>query len=98
VIFISGDQETGGATVAVIGPTTADNLFGTRVGCGGERHPHRWATVPCDRRFDLRGGSSFGNQDDLVYVTIEHGSDAVDSPAQLSRGHDLFIGCFFRRG
>jgi putative ABC transport system permease protein len=68
--FISGDQETGGATVAVIGPTTADNLFGTRVGVVGNviriaGQPFRVIGV-----LTSRGGSSFGNQDDLVYVPL----------------------------
>jgi putative ABC transport system permease protein len=68
--FISDDQEMGGATVAVIGPTTADNLFGTRVGVVGNviriaGQPFRVIGV-----LTSRGGSSFGNQDDLVYVPL----------------------------
>ncbi|MGD0707285.1 MAG: ABC transporter permease [Anaerolineaceae bacterium] len=68
--FISGDQEMGGATVAVIGPTTADNLFGSHVGVVGNTiriagQPFRVIGV-----LTSRGGSSFGNQDDLVYVPL----------------------------
>ena len=68
--FISDDQENGGSMVAVIGPTTADNLFGEHTGVVGSTiriagQPFRVIGV-----LTSRGGSSFGSQDDLVYVPL----------------------------
>ncbi|HTX80363.1 MAG TPA: ABC transporter permease [Longilinea sp.] len=68
--FFSDDQANGGSMVAVIGPTTADNLFGSHVDVVGNTiriagQPFRVIGV-----LTSRGGSSFGSQDDLVYVPL----------------------------
>jgi putative ABC transport system permease protein len=68
--FITDEEQSGGSLVAVLGPTTADNLFGTHEGVVGNviriaGQPFRVIGV-----LTSRGGGSFGSEDDLVYVPL----------------------------
>jgi putative ABC transport system permease protein len=68
--FISLEQEQGRSSVVILGPDTADNLFGRHEGVIGEMvriagQPFRVIGV-----LKSKGGSSFGSQDDLALVPI----------------------------
>jgi putative ABC transport system permease protein len=66
--FITEAQDLGLSSVALIGPETAEKLFGRREGLVGEYiriegQPFRIVGV-----LESKGGSSFGSQDDVVMV------------------------------
>jgi len=68
--FINEGQMLGLASVAVLGPDTAENLLGRREGVVGETvriegQPFRVIGVTV-----ARGGSGFSNEDDLVLVPL----------------------------
>lgn len=68
--FITEEYLLGKSAVAVIGPDTAQTLFGRTVGVVGEtiridRTPFRIIGV-----LEAKGGSGFGSQDDLILVPI----------------------------
>jgi len=68
--FINEGQMLGLASVAVLGPDTAENLLGRREGVVGETvriegQPFRVIGVMA-----ARGGSGFSNEDDLVLVPL----------------------------
>jgi len=68
--FITQDQVLGQASVAVIGPTIADQLYGSHEGVVGETirisgQPFRVIGVLASK-----GGSSFGNQDNRILIPI----------------------------
>jgi putative ABC transport system permease protein len=85
--FISADQVLGQASVALIGPETADKLFGRRVGVVGESirldgQPFRIIGVLASK-----GGSAMGSQDNRILVPLStartrlfqrSGDDTVD--------------------
>jgi putative ABC transport system permease protein len=85
--FISADQVLGQASVALIGPETADKLFGRRVGVVGETirldgQPFRIIGVLASK-----GGSAMGSQDNRILVPLStartrlfqrSGDDTVD--------------------
>lgn len=68
--FISTDQDLGRASVVLLGPDTAEKLFGRREGLVGEvvrieGQPFRVTGV-----LESKGGSSFGSQDDLAIIPL----------------------------
>jgi putative ABC transport system permease protein len=68
--FISQDQILGQASVAVIGPTIADQLYGRHEGVAGETirisgQPFRVIGILASK-----GGSSFGNEDSRILIPI----------------------------
>jgi putative ABC transport system permease protein len=68
--FISADHLLARSAVAVIGPDTAENLFGRKVGVTGETvriagQPFRVIGV-----LGSKGGSGFGSQDDRILVPL----------------------------
>jgi putative ABC transport system permease protein len=68
--FITEDQLLGRASVVLLGPDVADKLFGRREGLVGEMvriegQPFRVTGV-----LESKGGSSFGSQDDVVFVPL----------------------------
>ncbi len=84
--FITEEQQLGRSSVALIGPDTAEKLFGRREGLVGETiriegQPFRITGV-----LESKGGSSFGSQDDLVIIPlstaqarlIRHSDDRLD--------------------
>jgi putative ABC transport system permease protein len=69
-LFISADQLLGHSAVAVLGPTTAENLFGTTIGVIDQtirinKQPFRVVGI-----LKAKGGSGFGSQDDRVLVPL----------------------------
>ena len=85
--FISQEQILGRSSVALIGPDTADKLFGRREGLVGESiriegQPFRITGV-----LESKGGSSFGSQDDLIIIPlttaqarlIRHSDNRIDT-------------------
>ena len=68
--FITADQVLGQASVALIGPETADKLFGRQVGLVGENirldgQPFRIIGVLASK-----GGSAMGSQDNRILVPL----------------------------
>jgi putative ABC transport system permease protein len=68
--FISFEQDKGRSSVVVLGPETAESLFGRSQGVVGEMiriegQPFRVIGV-----LEAKGGSSFGSQDDLALVPL----------------------------
>jgi len=68
--FISEEHMLGRASVVLLGPETAENLFGRKEGLVGETvrvegQPFRVIGV-----LESRGGSTFGSQDDLMLVPL----------------------------
>jgi putative ABC transport system permease protein len=68
--FITGEHILGQASVAVIGPTISDQLYGRHEGVVGETirvsgQPFRVIGVLASK-----GGSGFGNQDSHIYIPI----------------------------
>jgi putative ABC transport system permease protein len=68
--FFSEEHMLGRASVAVLGPDTAETLFGRKEGVTGESiriegQPFRVIGIT-----QARGGSTFGNQDDQVWVPL----------------------------
>jgi putative ABC transport system permease protein len=68
--FITEDNLLGRAAVAVIGPTTAENLFGSTNGVIDQtirinQQPFRVIGI-----LKAKGGSGFGNQDDRILIPI----------------------------
>jgi putative ABC transport system permease protein len=79
--FISDTHMNGRASVAVLGVTTAENLFGTSEGLIGETvriqgQPFRIIGIQASK-----GGSGFSDSDDILYVPY---STAVSRLAQRS--------------
>jgi putative ABC transport system permease protein len=69
-VFFSEEQNRGRSSVVVLGPDTAENLFGQKEGVIGETiriegQPFRVIGV-----LEAKGGSSFGSQDDLALVPL----------------------------
>jgi len=68
--FISEDEMLGRSSVVLLGPDTAEKLFGRRDGLVGESvriegQPFRVIGV-----LESKGGSSFGSQDDLAMIPL----------------------------
>jgi len=68
--FITRQQVEKMAMVAVIGQTTATNLFGTTTGVIGKQIRINGQIFKVTGLLESKGGSSFGNQDDRVLVPI----------------------------
>jgi putative ABC transport system permease protein len=73
--FITDADLTGNAAVAVIGATTATNLFGTTTGIEGSVIRINGQPFTVEGVLVSKGGSSLGSQDDQVlipFTTAEH--------------------------
>ncbi len=68
--FIADKDVTGQAKVAVIGPTAAENLFGTGVNPVGQTVRINKISFRVIAVTTSKGGSGFQNQDDIVFVPI----------------------------
>ena len=70
--FISDMQNNSGAKVAVIGPTTRDDLFGEGVtGIVGQSIRINKLEFKIIGVTKAKGGSGFQNQDDVIYVPVK---------------------------
>lgn len=75
--FISEEQYLGHASVAVVGPDLAENIFGQREGVVGEtirisNQPFRVIGIT-----ESKGGSSFSNEDDQVLIPMTTARDRI---------------------
>jgi len=68
--FISEEQQLGRSSVALIGPDTAEKLFGRREGLVGETIRIEGQPFRVTGLLESKGGSSFGSQDDLIIIPI----------------------------
>jgi putative ABC transport system permease protein len=69
-IFISEQNKRSAAKVAVIAPTTRDDLFGTDVDPVGQSIRINGISFTIIGLTKSKGGSGFGNQDDTIYIPI----------------------------
>lgn len=70
-VFISDQNVKSGAKVAVLGPTTRDDLFGINAqGVVGQKIRIKQVEFKIIGITAAKGGSGMGNQDDVVYVPI----------------------------
>jgi len=84
--FISDTQNNSGAKVAVLGPTTRDDLFGEGAeGVVGQAIRIQGAEYKVVGITVSKGGSGFQNQDDIIYIPVKSaqrylsGGDSVSS-------------------
>jgi putative ABC transport system permease protein len=68
--FITDDHVNGRASVALLGPEVADNLFGRREFITGEMIRMDGAPFRVIGVLEAKGGGSFGSQDNVVLVPI----------------------------
>ncbi len=68
--FISDSQVTSRSKVAVIGPTTRDDLFGAEANATGQSIRINGMEFKVIGITKSKGGSGFNNQDDVVYIPI----------------------------
>ncbi len=68
--FINDQQVSSGARVAVIGPTTRDDLFGTDGDAIGQSIKIKNIIFKVVGITKAKGGSGFSNQDDMIYIPI----------------------------
>jgi len=68
--FFSDQQVKSSAKVAVLGPTTRDDLFGEDVNPVGQTIRVNKTDFQVIGMTEAKGGSGFNNQDDMVYVPL----------------------------
>jgi putative ABC transport system permease protein len=89
--FLTPDEILGRAAVAVIGPTTADNLFGTHAGVTGQTiqisgHPFTVIGV-----LNAVGGSGFQNPDDQIIVPLTTAQSRLSTRRTVANGVDMIM-------
>jgi putative ABC transport system permease protein len=72
--FVSDADVRSTSKVAVIGPTTKEDLFGTEADAVGQTIRINKIEFKIIGVTKSKGGSSFGNQDDIIYVPISTAS------------------------
>ena len=68
--FISDEQSTSLAKVAVLGPTTRDDLFGTDAEAIGQTIRIKGIEFKIIGITAAKGGSGFNNPDDMIYIPV----------------------------
>jgi putative ABC transport system permease protein len=68
--FFTKQQVTSGAKVAVLGPTTRDDLFGENVDPTGQTIKIKGTEFKVIGTTVSKGGSGFNNQDDIIYIPL----------------------------
>ena len=89
--FITDTQVSGRSAVAVLGPTTAQNLFGTTVNVVGQTiriqgQPFRVIGV-----LTAKGGGGFGSQDDQILVPLTTGQARLIRRGQADRVDQILV-------
>ena len=89
--FISADDILGHSAVAVLGPTTAQTLFGTTVGVIDQtirinKQPFRVVGI-----LKAKGGSGFGNQDDRVLVPLTTAQSRLATGGATNRVSQIMV-------
>ena len=77
---LSEEHVLGRASVAVIGPETADKLFGRREGLTGETIRIGGAPFRIIGVLESKGGGSFGSEDDRVVIPLTPGDVTTTRP------------------
>ncbi len=70
-VFITQQQTQSMAKVAVLGPTTRDDLFGENADCLGKKIKIGGQEFTVIGVTESKGGTGFGNADDLIYVPLK---------------------------
>lgn len=68
--FFTKQQVASGAKVAVLGPTTRDDLFGENVDPTGQTIKIKGIEFKVIGTTVSKGGSGFNNQDDMIYIPL----------------------------
>jgi putative ABC transport system permease protein len=68
--FFTDENITNGAKVAVLGPTTRDDLFGTDASVIGQTIKIKQIEFTIIGITKAKGGSGFGSQDDQIYIPL----------------------------
>ncbi len=89
--FITNDQVLGRAAVAVLGPTTADNLLGAHEGVTGQTirisgQPFRIIGV-----LKAQGGSGFSNPDDQIIIPLTTAQSRLVSRRAVRDAVDMIL-------
>ncbi len=82
--FITDDQNRTSAKVAVIGPTTRDDLFGADVNVVGQTMRINGNTFKIIGVTKSKGGSGFLNQDDVAYIPLTTAQHYLTGAAYLT--------------
>lgn len=70
-IFITDSQNTSASKVAVLGPTTRDDLFGSDSDAVGQVIRIKGVEFRVIGVTVAKGGSGFTNQDDMIYIPVQ---------------------------
>lgn len=83
--FITGQHQTAGSRVAVLGPTARDDLFGVDatevVGQTIRINSINFTVIGIAK---AKGGSGFGNQDDMIYIPLSTNQRLISKNEYLS--------------
>lgn len=82
--FITDQQIKASAKVAILGPTTRDDLFGTGVDPIGQTIRVNKVDFQIVGVTQLKGGAGFSNPDDYVYVPISSAQHFLSGDAYVS--------------
>lgn len=85
--FISDDNVTELSKVAVLGPTTAADLFGANVDPTGQSIRIDNMNFQVIGMAQSKGGTGFGNQDDMIYIPISVMQRELAGATTLSGGY-----------
>jgi len=69
-VFISDDNSRSLSKVAVLGPTTRDDLFGEGAGAVGQSIRIKGIEFKVVGITKAKGGSGFGSQDDMIFIPL----------------------------
>ncbi len=69
--WFTKEQDSTGARVAVLGPTTAETLFGSQAGALGQRMRISGQPFTVIGVTTSKGGSGFDNADEAVYIPLQ---------------------------
>jgi putative ABC transport system permease protein len=82
--FFTDSQYRGSARVAVLGPTTRDDLFGVGSDAVGQEIRINGARFTVIGVTKSKGGSGFGNQDDRIFIPLTAAQRYVSGSEYLS--------------
>jgi putative ABC transport system permease protein len=90
-VFLTVQDDKSGAKVAVLGPTTASDLFGDGVDPVGQQIRIAGMSFRVVGVTISKGGSGFNNQDDVIYIPLTTMQRFISgSPTKVS---DIYIQC-----
>jgi putative ABC transport system permease protein len=89
--FITDAQVSGRSAVAVLGSTTAQNLFGSTVNVVGETIRIQGQPFRVTGVLASKGGSGLGSQDDVVLVPLTTGQSRLIRRGQADRVDQILV-------